>query len=70
MSGRVRRRTLVKFASIAWLVAVSHFSLFVRADDQAQWSSLISVADLQERLARPNLLIIDVRSPEDYARGQ
>ncbi len=37
--------------------------------DDAHWSSLITVADLHERLSHDNLLIIDARSPEEYAAG-
>jgi len=39
------------------------------ADGQASWSTLITPEQLHERSSQPNLLIVDARSPAEYAAG-
>ncbi len=38
-------------------------------NQQSGWSTLISAQDLHDKLKNPDLLVIDVRSPAEYAAG-
>lgn len=43
--------------------------LALAAENQEGWSTLITAQELNARRERPNLLIIDARSPAEYAAG-
>jgi thiosulfate/3-mercaptopyruvate sulfurtransferase len=60
---------LLRLSALAITIAFAGTLAALAEGPQAEWSSLITAEQLHARLERPNLLVIDVRSPAEYSAG-